>query len=306
MTTLTATGRPERRRPRTSPLTRQRRRVGMALTVPALVLVALLIAWPIVQAVYYSMTNWDGLTTQWIGPSAWWQALHNPTMWRALENNALLLLAVPVALAIPLAVAVMLHQRVAGWKLFRSIYFLPTAISWVVIGLVAEHFFAYGGTLNAILHALGLHSVRTDMLGSESTALIALGITFIFSMIGTNTMLFLTGLATLDTSLEEAARIDGAGPWRIFRHITLPHLSRFIQLAFVMTVISAFSALFSLIFVMTGGGPGYATTTMEFLVYQTGFNQTQFGTAALYGLILFIITAAVGIVQLRLIGAKDQ
>jgi multiple sugar transport system permease protein len=252
------------------------------------------------------MTYWDGLTTQWIGPSTWWQALHNPTMWRALENNALLLLAVPFALAIPLAVAVMLHQRVAGWKVFRSIYFLPTAISWVVIGLVAEHFFAYSGTLNSLLGDVGISNAHTDLLGSESTALIALGITFIFSMIGTNTMLFLTGLATLDTSLEEAARIDGASAWRIFRHITLPHLSRFIQLAFVMTIISAFSALFSLIFVMTGGGPGYATTTMEFLVYQTGFNQSQFGTAALYGLILFLITAVVGIIQLRLIGANDS
>ncbi len=294
------------RRASTSLLTKRRRRVGVVLTIPAFVLVGLLIVWPILQAVYYSMTYWDGLTTQWIGPSTWWQALHNPTMWRALENNALLLLAVPFALAIPLAVAVMLHQRVAGWKVFRSIYFLPTAISWVVIGLVAEHFFAYSGTLNSLLGDVGISNAHTDLLGSESTALIALGITFIFSMIGTNTMLFLTGLATLDTSLEEAARIDGASAWRIFRHITLPHLSRFIQLAFVMTIISAFSALFSLIFVMTGGGPGYATTTMEFLVYQTGFNQSQFGTAALYGLILFLITAVVGIVQLRLIGANDS
>jgi multiple sugar transport system permease protein len=295
-----------KRRASTSLLTKRRRRVGVVLTIPAFVLVGLLIVWPILQAVYYSMTYWDGLTTQWIGPSTWWQALHNPTMWRALENNALLLLAVPFALAIPLAVAVMLHQRVAGWKVFRSIYFLPTAISWVVIGLVAEHFFAYSGTLNSLLGDVGISNAHTDLLGSESTALIALGITFIFSMIGTNTMLFLTGLATLDTSLEEAARIDGASAWRIFRHITLPHLSRFIQLAFVMTIISAFSALFSLIFVMTGGGPGYATTTMEFLVYQTGFNQSQFGTAALYGLILFRITAVVGIIQLRLIGANDS
>jgi multiple sugar transport system permease protein len=200
----------------------------------------------------------------------------------------------------------MLHQRVAGWKIFRSIYFLPTAISWVVIGLVAEHFFAYSGTLNSLLSDVGFSGAHTDMLGQENEALIALGITFIFSMIGTNTMLFLTGLATLDPSLEEAARIDGASAWRIFRHITLPHLSRFIQLAFVMTVISAFSALFSLIFVMTNGGPGYSTTTMEFLVYQTGFNQSEFGTAALYGIILFVITAVVGIVQLRLIGAKDS
>jgi multiple sugar transport system permease protein len=270
------------------------------------VLVGLLIAYPIGQAVYYSFTYWNGLTTQWVGPSTWVQAFHNATMWTALKNNAELLLSVPFALGIPMLVAVMLHQRVAGWKIFRSIYFLPTAISWVVIGLVAEHFFAYSGTLNSLLSDVGFSGAHTDMLGQENEALIALGITFIFSMIGTNTMLFLTGLATLDPSLEEAARIDGASAWRIFRHITLPHLSRFIQLAFVMTVISAFSALFSLIFVMTNGGPGYSTTTMEFLVYQTGFNQSEFGTAALYGIILFVITAVVGIVQLRLIGAKDS
>jgi len=295
-----------RRRPAAALLTRRRRRVGILLVLPGFVLVGLLIAYPIGQAVYYSFTYWNGLTTQWVGPSTWVQAFHNATMWTALKNNAELLLSVPFALGIPMLVAVMLHQRVAGWKIFRSIYFLPTAISWVVIGLVAEHFFAYSGTLNSLLSDVGFSGAHTDMLGQENEALIALGITFIFSMIGTNTMLFLTGLATLDPSLEEAARIDGASAWRIFRHITLPHLSRFIQLAFVMTVISAFSALFSLIFVMTNGGPGYSTTTMEFLVYQTGFNQSEFGTAALYGIILFVITAVVGIVQLRLIGAKDS
>ena len=249
--------------------------------------------------------QWNGITSTWIGTSAWTQAFHNSNLWTALENNAKLLLAVPFALGLPLCIAVLLHQRVAGWKIFRSIYFLPTAISWVVLGLVAERFFAYQGTLNSIIHFFGFSHTNTNLLGYESTALTALGITFVFTMIGTNTMLFLTGLATLDPSLEEAARIDGAGRWRIFRHITLPHLSRFIQLAFVMTVIALFSALFSLIFVMTGGGPGYATTTMEFLIYQTGFDQGAFGTAALYGLILFVLTAIVGIVQLRLIGSNE-
>jgi multiple sugar transport system permease protein len=285
-------------------LSRRRQLAGVIFALPAIVLVLGFIAVPIGQAVYYSMTQWDGVTTTWIGPSTWSQAFHNPTLWTALKNNALLLLSVPFALGIPLAIAVLLHQRVAGWRIFRSIYFLPTAISWVVLGLVAERFFAYQGTLNSIIHFFGFSNTNTNMLGYESTALSALGITFVFTMIGTNTMLFLTGLATLDVSLEEAARIDGAGRWRIFRHITLPHLSRFIQLAFVMTVIALFSALFSLIFVMTGGGPGYATTTMEFLIYQTGFSQGDFGTAALYGLILFILTGIVGIVQLRLIGSE--
>lgn len=286
---------------------RHRRQLSGALfALPAVVLVTALIAVPIGQAVYYSFTQWNGLTSTWIGPSTWTQAFHNPNLWTALKNNAFLLLAVPFALGLPLLIALLLHQRVVGWRIFRSIYFLPTAISWVVLGLVAERFFAYEGTLNSIIHGLGLSRVTTNMLGYESTALSALGITFVFTMIGTNTMLFLTGLATLDPSLEEAARIDGAGPWRIFRYITLPHLSRFIQLAFVMTVIALFSALFSLIFVMTGGGPGYATTTVEFLIYQTGFAQGDFGTAALYGLVLFVLTAIVGIVQLRLIGSDDR
>ncbi len=278
---------------------------GFLFALPAIALVIGFIGVPIGQAVYYSFTEWNGLTSTWIGTSAWTQALHNSNLWTALQNNALLLLAVPFALGLPLLIAMLLHQRVVGWKIFRSIYFLPTAISWVVLGLVAERFFAYHGTLNSIIHVIGLTHVSTNMLGYESTALSALGITFVFTMIGTNTMLFLTGLATLDPSLEEAARIDGAGRWRIFRSITLPHLSRFIQLAFVMTVIALFSALFSLIFVMTGGGPGYATTTMEFLIYQTGFDQGAFGTAALYGLILFVLTAIVGVVQLRLIGSEE-
>ncbi|MHB1970042.1 MAG: carbohydrate ABC transporter permease [Acidimicrobiales bacterium] len=292
-------------RPPRLTLRRRRQVAGALFALPAVALVAGLIAVPIGQAIYYSFTQWNGLTSTWVGPSTWTQAFHNPNLWTALENNAWLLLAVPFALGLPLLIAMLLHQRVVGWRIFRSIYFLPTAISWVVLGLVAERFFAFQGTLNSLLHFFGLSHVNTNMLGYESTALSALGITFVFTMIGTNTMLFLTGLATLDTSLEEAARIDGAGKWRIFRHITLPHLSRFIQLAFVMTVIALFSALFSLIFVMTGGGPGYATTTMEFLIYQTGFAQGDFGTAALYGLILFVLTAIVGIVQLRLIGSDE-
>jgi multiple sugar transport system permease protein len=292
-------------RARRMTLRRRRQWAGFFFTLPAIALVVGFIGIPIGQAVYYSFTSWNGVVSTWIGTSTWTQAFHNSNLWTALENNAKLLIAVPFALALPLCIAVLLHQRVAGWRIFRSIYFLPTAISWVVLGLVAERFFAFQGTLNSIIHFFGFSHTNSNLLGYESTALTALGITFIFTMIGTNTMLFLTGLATLDPSLEEAARIDGAGRWRIFYSITLPHLARFIQLAFVMTVIALFSALFSLIFVMTGGGPGYSTTTMEFLVYQTGFQQSAFGTAALYGIILFVITAIVGIIQLRLIGSNE-
>src|SRR5260370_32244607 len=100
-------------------------------------------------------------------------------------------------------------------------------------------------------------------------------------MIGPNTIIFLTGMATLDPTLIEAARADGLNRWQIFYRVTLPLLTRFIQFAFVITVISAFSALFSLIFVMTGRRPGPRTTTLAFFVYHAGFAHAQFGTGAL-------------------------
>jgi ABC-type sugar transport system permease subunit len=104
-----------------SALARNRGRTGIVLALPAFVLVALLLGIPILQAVYYSMTRWDGLVSTWIGPSTYTAQLKNPIFWRVLENNGLLLLAVPVAIAIPLGIAAVLHERVFGWRFFRPL-----------------------------------------------------------------------------------------------------------------------------------------------------------------------------------------
>lgn len=288
-----------------SALTRERGRSGILFGAPALIFVILFLGIPILQALYYSMTKWNGLSATWIGPNTFINEFKNPIFWRVMQNNALLLVAVPVAILIPMGIAYLLNEKVAGWKFFRSIYFLPTAISWVVIGMVAIRVFAQEGVLNQLLKAIGLGFIKTDLLSSEYGALLAVAITFIYSMVGTNTMIFLTGMANLDISLNEAARIDGAGNLRIFTSITLPQLKRFIQFSFVITVISAFTALFSLIFVMTGGGPGFGTTTLEFFVYQSAFAKGDFGAGAMLGFILFVIMAGLGAAQLALTRSKE-
>ena len=186
-----------------------------------------------------------------------------------------------------------------GWRFFRSAYFLPTAISWVVIGMVAVRFFADEGLLNNSWPRSG-SAIQTDMLSSESRAMLAVTITFIWSVFGTNTIIFITGMATLDRDVYEAARVDGAGLCATFLLITIPMLMRFIQFAFILTLITAFTALFSLIFVMTGGGPGFGTTTLEFYVYQKAFNKGAFGYAAAIGIVLFVIVFVISIIQLRL------
>lgn len=288
-----------------SALQKEKSRTALLFGIPALLFVFFLLGIPILQSIYYSMTKWNGLSTHWIGPSTYIKEFSNPIFWRVMQNNALLLFSVPVAILVPMGIAFLLNEHVYGWRFFRSVYFLPTAISWVVIGMVSLRFFAQEGLLNDLLKGIGLGFIRTDLLSSERGALAAVAITFIWSMVGTNIMIFLTGMSNLEISLNEAGRLDGANNYQIFRHITLPQLKRFIQFSFVITIISAFTALFSLIFVMTGGGPGFGTTTLEFFVYQSAFAKGDFGTGAMLGLILFVIMAGLGVAQLALTKSKD-
>ena len=280
------------------------RRAGIAFALPVLVLQFTLLAIPIMQAVYYSFTSWDGFTAEWVGLANYERLFADTTFWRVVLNNLLLLTSVPVALVIPLLVAYLLNEHVLGWRFFRSAYFLPTAISWVVIGMVAIRFFAGEGILNHAFEAVGLGGIRLNLLGGELSAMLAVIITFIWSVFGTNTIIFITGMATLDRDVYEAARVDGAGAFTTFRLITIPMLMRFIQFAFILTLITAFTALFSLIFVMTGGGPGYGTTTLEFYVYQQGFTVGVFGYGAAIGIVLFAVVFAISLGQLRLFRSR--
>jgi multiple sugar transport system permease protein len=159
--------------------------------------------------------------------------------------------------------------------------------------------FAVDGILNHLLSAIGL-SITTDLLSGSYSAMIAVAIVFVWSVFGTNTIIFITGMATLDREVYEAARVDGASGFTTFRKITVPMLMRFIQFAFVLTLITAFTALFSLIFIMTGGGPGFGSTTLEFYVYQQGFQVGAFGYAAAIGVVLFVVVFGISIAQLRL------
>ncbi len=285
-----------RRRPGPSRLRASQRRAGVIFVLPVVILELVLLGLPVAQAFYYSLTNWDGIKATWVGLGNYQRLFGDPTFWQIVGNNLLLLASIPVAILIPLLVAYLLNERVTGWRFFRSVYFLPTAISWVVIGMVAIRVFANQGILNGLLAPLGL---RVDMLSHEFTAMLAVIITFIWSVFGTNTIIFVTGMATLDRDIYDAARVDGAGALATFWRITIPMLMRFIQFAFILTLITAFTALFSLIFVMTGGGPGYATTTLEFYVYQQGFTVGVFGYAAAIGMVLFAVVFAISLAQIR-------
>jgi ABC-type sugar transport system permease subunit len=289
-----------------SNLNAQRQRAGLLFSLPVLALVGALLLYPIGQSVYYSFTQWDGLTATWVGTSTYSRLLHSPDFQQVLKNNLMLLLAVPVAITIPLAIAFLLSSHLPGWRFFRTVFFLPTAVSWVVIGAIAARFFADEGTLQRLLGSVGLGGLHPNMLSHPHSALAAVAITFIWGMFGTNLIIFLAGMSTIDTSLYEAAKVDGAGQLRVLVSITLPLLRRFVQFAFIITLVSAFTAIFSLIYIMTAGGPGFGTTTLEFYGYQQGFATGDFGTAATAGVLLFVAVAVVSLVQVRLFRGADH
>jgi multiple sugar transport system permease protein len=292
-------------RPPEGPLAAQRRRAGLLFTLPVVGLVGTLLLLPIGQTVYHSFTAWDGATSTWVGGATYSHLVHNPEFVRVLENNAMLVLAIPVAIAFPLAVAFVIHAKTRGWRFFRSVFFLPTAVSWVVIGFIAVRFFADDGILQHLLNDVGLGFFHPSMLSHERSALVAVMITFIWSMFGTNLIVFLAGMATIDEEIYDAARVDGAGSFWVMVKITIPLLKRFIQFAFIVTLITAFTALFSLIFVMTGGGPGYGTTTLEFFIYEQAFQSGDFGLASTAGVILFCAVAVVSLLQLRILRTEE-
>ncbi len=294
------------RRGSSSPLARRRRRAGLLFTLPVTALVGSLLLVPIGQTFYYSFTNWNGFDpAQWVGISAYGQLFSNPEFISVIENNGLIVLAIPVAVVLPLAVAFLINTHVRGWRFFRSVFFLPTAVSWVVIAFVARNFFDDSGVLQSILNHVGLGFWHPNMLDHERSALIAVMITFVWSTFGTNMIVFLAGMSTIDQEIYDAARVDGAGTLAVMFRITFPLLKRFVQLAFIISLITAFSALFSLIYVMTSGGPGYGTTTLEFFIYQQAFTEGNFGVAATAGVVLFAGVFTVSMLLIRMLRSDD-
>jgi len=278
----------------------------MLFTIPVIALVGSLLLLPIGQTVYYSFTTWNGFEpAQWVGISAYQRLFSTPEFVSVLENNGLLVLAIPVAVVLPLAVAFLINAHVRGWRIFRSVFFLPTAVSWVVIAFVARNFFDNKGILQSILNGIGLGFWHPDLLSHERSALIAVMITFVWSMFGTNMIIFLAGMSTIDQEIYDAARVDGAGNLSVMFRITFPLLKRFVQLAVIISLITAFSALFSLIYVMTSGGPGYGTTTLEFFIYEQAFTQQNFGIAATAGIVLFVGVFVISMIQVRLLRSDD-
>lgn len=303
MTASTAGAAPARRNRRGS---RAERLAPLVLLAPAILIIVGLRLWPLVLGINFSFTGDGDRNGTTVGLDNYLTLLGDPLFRTALRNVGLLVLLLPVAVAIPGLLATFIYLKVPGHRVYRGVYFFPAVLSPVIVGAIFNLLLAFDGPLNALLGGLGIGPV--DWLGDPDVAIFAVVGVHVWATFGMALVVFLAGFATLDSSLLDAAKVDGASLPQTIRHVIVPSLSRTIQFVFVTTMIGMLTSMFGLVYVMTSGGPEGSTYLPEYYVWiqQGQLNQPALASAA--STALFLIMLVVGLAQigiLRRAGKED-
>ncbi|MEU7853282.1 sugar ABC transporter permease [Nonomuraea sp. NPDC049141] len=274
------------------------RRVAYLYLLPAFVVYAAFLLYPIGRAVQLSLYDWDGLSVgRWAGLSNYAAIVADEGL-RDAFVHALVLVGfyalAPLAIGLMLA-AILNHAKVRGLGFFRTVVFLPQVVAMVVVAVAWRRVYAPDGTLNGLLDALGLDSLTRGWLGDYTFALPAVGVVGTWFETGLVTVLLLAGMSRIPLELYEAARLDGAGAVKEFFAVTLPSVRGEIAVALTLTVIAALRT-FDLVYITTRGGPGNSTSVPSYEVYHRAFGLSQIGSAAAIGVTLTVIIFAISFV----------
>lgn len=282
---------------------RRRRRValvGWSFILPNFLGFAALTLVPVVGAFVVAFTDWDSYSDpKWIGLANFRRMQHDDNFWTALQNTCWYAAGhIPLTLAASLGLAVLLNQKLRGVGILRTAFFFPYVTSLVAVAVVWNMLLSPDiGPVNQLLRHLGW-SHPPGWTTSTDWSLPALILTSVWRDMGYYMVLFLAGLQTIPAELYEAARMDGAGPWARFRHVTMPGLRPTTFFVMVMLTISSFK-VFDLVQVMTEGGPGRSTLVLSQLIFREGITQGRFGYSSAISLALFVIVLAVTLVQFQ-------
>lgn len=288
-------GPPARRKGRRVPL------IGILYVLPAVALYAAMVLVPFGHGAWISLHRWDGVSPmRWVGGGNYLDLLSDELVHKAVLHSLIIILfnvVLPVCLGLALA-AVLARTRVWGMSVWRAVLFLPQAISVVVVGVAWQWLLKADGPVNQLLRAIGLDSLTRVWLGDFTWALPSVGLIGVWLMSGLCMVLFLAGVQMIDTSLYDAASVDGAGPVREFFAVTLPALRKVIAVATVLCLVVSLNN-FGLIWVTTQGGPGNQTQVIPTHVYERAFVHGNIGTAAALAVVFAVVTIVASFVVTR-------
>ena len=291
----------QRLRRRKEPTLEQRNaRMGYIMIAPILVGIGLFSVVPVVFSLFISFTDWDMLHEQtWIGLENYRTIFSGSMLGTVTKNTAVYcLFAIPGAIFFGLLLALALNARIRGVALYRTAFFMPNITTTVAVCIVWTWLYNKDyGLINNVLNMLGLPSVR--WISSQAWAMPSVAIMSIWQAMGYDMILLTAGLKGIDETYYEAAMIDGANGRQSFWRITLPMLTPTLFFLVVTHCIS-YIQMFDAAFIMTEGGPGYATRTIVMQIYNTAFEYFRMGEAASYAWVLFAVVFVITMIQFKL------
>jgi ABC-type sugar transport system permease subunit len=267
---------------------------------PAMFFITVFIFVPAVYVMYLSLLHWNLLSShpKFVGLANYTYLFHDSDFRTALTNSGIVSASmVFIALPLGLGLATIADLGLRGTKFYRTILFGPYVIPLVASGLIWSLLFnGTHGLVDQVLSLVGIQG--PNWLGSQPYALIAVIVVTIWQFTGYYMLIFLGGLQGVPTGLKEAAKVDGAGGWRVFTSVTLPSLSPSLFFAVVVCIIQSLQT-FDQVYIMTNGGPDGSTTTLVYYIFRQGFGMYNIGPATAASVILLVILAVLTFVQLR-------
>lgn len=289
-----------------APAARRRRRkadgllTDAVMIAPALLLVALFVLVPIGIAAYLSFTDWDGFTIppSWVGARNYERLLQDPDAFRAAAYTAVItIVGTIVCNALGLGVALLLNRTTRVNTVMRVLVFSPYVIGPIILGFLWASILGTNGAVNSVLTSIG--GEKLPFLSDPLWAMITTLSVIVWASFGLNVILYLAGLQTLDASLLEAAKIDGAGPWATFWRVKLPVLAPTVTLNIVLTAIGLLR-VYEIVLALTAGGPAGTTQTVVFNILTTSFSRSQLGYGAAQSVVLMLVIIVVTVVLTQL------
>jgi len=289
-------------------VTARGRWIGWLYVLPALLMYALFVLWPLLTGVEYSLYDWNGISTgRWVGLENYRRVLTDSELFLPIVHSFELVFfftVIPVCLGLVAAALIRGLSQHGFGAVARTILFLPQVVPLVAAGIAWKWAYSETGIVNQILSIVGLGGLARPWLADFGTALPAVGIIGAWVLLGFCTVLLLTGMSKIDPALYEAARIDGAGPIQEFRSITVPSLIGEIGVCVTVSMIAALSS-FDIIYISTYGGPGRVTMVPGVLIYRMAFNERKVGLASAMAVVLMILIVGCVLIVQRMLRGED-
>jgi multiple sugar transport system permease protein len=279
--------------------------VGWVLAAPALIVIAVFFAVPVIAGLALSLTDFDLYaladlsSLRFVGLANYAHLLQTPLFWQALGNTFyFVVVGVPVSIGLSLGAALLLSARVAKWQpFFRTALFAPVVTTVVAVAVIWRYLLhTRYGLINQGFEAIGLAPV--NWLGDPRWSMPAIILFAAWKNFGYNMIILLAALQAVPREIYESARVDGAGVWRQFSDLTLPMLAPTLVMVGIMTI-SGYFQLFAEPYVMTQGGPLRSTVSVLYFMYEEGFRWWNLGNASAVAFLLFVVIFAVSWVLLR-------